>query len=154
MITEVFASDVAGVETIRTLFTEYAASLEVDLCFQSFDQELAGLPGSYVPPGGGLWLARINGEPAGCGALRPLENDIGEMKRLYVRPGFRGHRLGRLLAETTIARAREAGYRSVRLDTMPSMVGAIELYRSLGFQPIEAYRLNPVPGALYLELTL
>ena len=124
------------------------------LCFQNFDQEVAELPGYYVPPNGGLWLAKIDGKPAGCVALRPLAEGIAELKRVFVRPGFRGHRLGRLLTETALARAREAGYKSVRLDTMPFMNEAVALYRSLGFQNIEAYRYNPIPGAMFFELTL
>jgi putative acetyltransferase len=154
MIREVFPSDVADIAEIRALFTEYSASLNVDLCFQNFEQELAGLPGYYVPPRGGLWLAELDGRQAGCVALRPLQDDIAEMKRLYVRPGFRGHRFGKLLAEAAITRAGTAGYARIRLDTMPFMNEAISLYRKLGFEPIEPYRHNPVQGALYMEKDL
>ncbi len=154
MIAEIFATDAHNLAVVRELFNEYAAALGVDLCFQGFGQELSGLPGAYCPPAGGLWLATVEGQPAGCAALRPLGEGVGEMKRLYVRPAFRGHHLGRLLAETTLARAREAGHRRVRLDTMPTMGAAIKLYRTLGFREIEPYRHNPVPGALFMELEL
>jgi putative acetyltransferase len=152
MIAEVLTADAANLEAVRTLFTEYAASLNIDLCFQAFDRELATLPGTYIPPAGGLWLAWHNGEVAGCAALRPLADDMAEMKRLYVRPRYRGRHLGRFLAETAITRARNAGYRGVRLDTLPSMGEAIILYHTLGFRATEAYCYNPVPGAMFLEL--
>jgi putative acetyltransferase len=136
--------------TVRALFEEYAAGLGVDLCFQGFAEELAGLPGRYVPPGGGLWLAAEGGAVAGCVALRALGDGVCEMKRLYVRPTFRGRGVGRLLAEQVVAAAAAMGHRRIVLDTLPSMGSAIELYKTLGFAAIEPYCANPVPGALFL----
>ena len=153
-MTIIQATTLAAVEQARELFREYEASLGIDLCFQGFEQELAGLPGAYAPPGGRLLLAVDGAAPAGCVALRPLGGSIGEMKRLYVRPAARGARLGRLLAERVIGEASAIGYARVRLDTMPSMREAIALYRSLGFVEIAPYCANPVAGALFMELAL
>jgi ribosomal protein S18 acetylase RimI-like enzyme len=144
----------ADIETVRALFDAYARELAVDLSFQGFAQERDGLPGQYVPPRGRLLLAEIDGVAAGCVALRPLDARTAEMKRLYVRPSARGTGLGRGLAHSVIAEARSAGYQGLRLDTLPSMGAAIAMYRALGFREIAAYRHNPVPGALFLELTL
>ena len=138
----------------RDLFREYADVLGHDLCFQGFAEELASLPGKYAPPAGGLWLALAEEEPAGCVALRSLAPDGCEMKRLFVRPAFRGHGVGRLLAETAIAAARADGYAVMRLDTLATMTPALTLYRSLGFREIPPYYDNPLAEVVYLELVL
>jgi ribosomal protein S18 acetylase RimI-like enzyme len=143
------------VAAARRLIRAYADWLAVDLSYQNFEHELATLPGAYAPPRGRLLLARVAGEAAGCVALRPLEPDICEMKRLWVEPGWGGHGLGRVLAEAIVAAAREAGYARMRLDTMPALMPAAQhLYRSLGFQEIPAYYDNPLDGVVMLELTL
>jgi putative acetyltransferase len=139
---------------VRELFLEYANSVPTDLCFQNFKQELAVLPGKYAPPSGRLLLALAETRTAGCAALRPIADGICEMKRLYVRPAFRLHGLGRRLAGSVIAAARECGYQRMRLDTLASMKEAIALYASLGFYPIEAYYHNPDSGAKFMELKL
>jgi len=140
---------------IRTLFLEYASSLNFDLCFQSFDKELAELPGDYAPPEGRLLLVSVNGEAAACVALHKLTSEVCEMKRLYVRPQFRGKGLGRALAECVIDDARQIGYKRLRLDTVePVMRTAVAMYRVLGFREIAPYRENPIEGALYMELEL
>jgi putative acetyltransferase len=143
------------IAAIRELFVEYAQSLGFSLCFQSFDQELAGLPGDYAPPEGRLLLATSAEQPAGCVALHKTDHEICEMKRLYVRPQFRGKGLGKALAERVIVEAREIGYKKLRLDTVePVMRAAVLMYRQLGFSKIAPYRPNPIEGALYMELQL
>jgi len=139
----------------RELFLDYARSLNFSLCFQGFDQELASLPGDYAPPAGRLLLAEFHGRRAGCVAMHRLEDGICEMKRLYVRPEFRGYKIGRRLSEVVIAEARATGYERMRLDTVaPVMRQAVQLYRELGFYEIPAYRPNPMSGVLYFELML
>ncbi|HKF02923.1 MAG TPA: GNAT family N-acetyltransferase [Candidatus Sulfotelmatobacter sp.] len=139
----------------RELFLEYAQSLGFSLCFQNFDKELADLPGDYAPPEGRLLLAEYEGQLAACVALHKLDADICEMKRLYLRPQFRGKGLGRILADRIIADARRIGYRRMRLDTVePVMKDAVAMYRRLGFKEIPAYRPNPNPGTLYMEVEL
>ncbi|HEY3616355.1 MAG TPA: GNAT family N-acetyltransferase [Candidatus Sulfotelmatobacter sp.] len=139
----------------RELFLEYAQSLGFSLCFQSFDKELAGLPGDYAPPEGRLLLATYQDQLAGCVALHPLGPQVCEMKRLYLRPQFRGKGLGRALVDQIIAEARQIGYQSIRLDTVePRMKDAVAMYRKLGFHEIAPYCSNPIAGALYMELDL
>ena len=143
LIRDAATSDIA---MVRRLFEAYAASLDVDLCFQGFHQELASLPGKYDP------ILICPGQ--GCVALRPLSRDVAEAKRLYVRPSCRGTGLGRRLADAIVQAARTKGYRSVRLDSLPQMAAAIAMYRRMGFREIEPYYDNPVPGAVFLELAL
>jgi len=141
-----------AIADVRALFLEYAESLSFPLDFQGFEQELASLPGPYAPPDGALLVAAVDGAPAGCVAYRRLDGATCEMKRLYVRPPFRGHGLGRRLTLELIATAREQGYTFMRLDTTPEMAAAQELYRSLGFRSIGPYRPNQIAGARFLEL--
>jgi len=152
--TIVQAGDADAVAQARELFCEYAAESQLDLCFQNFETELAGLPGAYAPPGGRLLLALYEGQLAGCVALRKFEDAICEMKRLFVRPAFRGQGIGRVLAGSVIEEARAVGYSTMRLDTLARMRVAIALYESLGFHRIEAYRPNPLEDAVYMELPL
>ncbi len=143
------------IQLARTLFQEYGESLGFSLCFQNFDKELAGLPGDYAPPKGRLLIAYLDADAAGCVALHQFEPGIGEMKRLYVRPAFRGKRVGLALANAIIEAARQIGYERMRLDTVPSeMADAVKMYQRLGFHEIAPYRANPQPGTLYLELDL
>lgn len=151
-------SDPEDLSAVRTLFREYAASLNVDLCFQGFDAELAQLPGDYAPPRGHLLLAWVGGALAGCCALRPLDScdypDAGEMKRLYVRKAFRGFGIGRQLADATLDAARQIGYVCVLLDTLDDMEAARALYADLGFAEIPPYYHNPLPGSHYLKVDI
>jgi ribosomal protein S18 acetylase RimI-like enzyme len=139
---------------IRNLFIEYANSLGFDLSFQNFQKELEELPGEYAPISGRLLLAFHNSDVAGCVALRKMSEEICEMKRLFVRPKFRGLGIGKALAREVIAGARDIGYKRIRLDTVPAMQTAISLYISLGFQEIEPYRYNPIQGAKFMERDL
>jgi GNAT superfamily N-acetyltransferase len=141
-------------DEVRRLFREYAEWVAVDLSFQDFATELAELPGSYVAPRGTLLLCTIDDAIAGCIGVREWQGESCEMKRLYVRPGFRGVGAGRFLAERAISWAGEAGYRRMLLDTLRSMGSAQQLYELLGFREIPAYRLNPVPGARYMSREL
>ncbi|MFM0238761.1 GNAT family N-acetyltransferase [Paraburkholderia phytofirmans] len=141
-------------ETVRAIFREYAGSLDVDLCFQNFESELAGLPGKFAAPRGRVLLAYNGEELIGCVAMRPLDDTTCEMKRLYVRPSGRGLRAGRQLATRICDIAREAEYHRIRLDSLPTMLAALDLYASLGFAPIPAYVFNPIAGAVYLERNL
>jgi len=149
------AQSVEEISLARQLFEEYAAGLGINLCFQNFEKELAELPGAYVPPAGRLLLAVAGGQTEGCVALREIAAGVCEMKRLYVRPEFRGTGLGRTLAEAIIVAARQIGYQQMRLDTLPGkMDRAIAVYRSLGFKEIDPYYSNPVEGAVFMELEL
>ncbi len=143
---------------VRTLFVEYATALNVDLCFQNFTAELQGLPGEYCAPRGGLLLATVDGELAGCCAMRPLDSvdytNACEMKRLFVRPAFRGLQLGRMLAERILDSARLGGYACILLDTLDDMESARALYQELGFEEIPPYYFNPIAGAHYLKADL
>ena len=148
----------ALIDATRDLFNEYAQALEVDLCFQHFDAELAALPGDYAAPQGGLLLAFVDDELAGCGAFRPLLDvdyaNACEMKRLYVRRAFRRFGLGRMLAQALIDGATQAGYSAMLLDTLDDMEAARGLYESLGFVEVPPYYFNPIPGAHYLKVDL
>ena len=148
----------AELQTARELFSEYAAALGVDLCFQNFEAELASLPGEYAEPGGALLVAFVDGEPAGCGALRALPDvdypNACEMKRLYVRKAFRRFGLGRVLTQQLMDLATQAGYSTLLLDTLDDMEAARGLYASLGFADIPPYYFNPIPGAHYLKVDL
>jgi len=143
------------IDRVRTLFEEYASGVGISLCFQNFDRELKNLPGDYAPPDGRLLLATQDNQLAGCIALRKLAPGVCEMKRLFVRPAYRGTGLGRVLAETIIDEARKLGYTHMRLDTLPGrMDKAISMYHSIGFTEIAPYYENPVEDAKFMELKL
>jgi ribosomal protein S18 acetylase RimI-like enzyme len=152
------AANPSLVTTARSLFREYAGTLDVDLCFQNFEAELAALPGEYATPGGALLVAVVDGEAAGCGAFRALPDadypNACEMKRLFVRPAFRRTGLGRQLAQRLMDLATQAGYSHLLLDTLDTMEAAREMYASLGFEEIPPYYFNPIPGAHYLKVDL
>lgn len=158
LIQQITGEEPGLLRLVREIFREYAASLNIDLRFQNFDQELADLPGDYAAPRGALWLARAGQELAGCCALRPLDTvdypNACEMKRLYVRPGYRGLGLGRQLAEAALENARMADYDCVLLDTLDDMESARALYEELGFYEIPPYYHNPIAGAHYLKADL
>jgi len=147
------ATSADQLELIRRLFRAYAAELEIDLGFQGFEAELAGLPGKYAPPTGGLWLATCDGEPAGCVAVRPLDAATCEMKRLYVCPPRRSG-LGRRLAQVAVEFGRRAGYARMVLDTLERMTAPLRMYESMGFRRCQAYYPNPVADAVYLSMDL
>ncbi len=148
------ASTPEDIAAAARLFAAYAAALDVDLSFQNFAAEQAGLPGKYAPPAGAFLLAHHHGAAIGCVTLRPFDGARCEMKRLYIAPEGRGLGLGRALVNAIITAATEAGYSEMLLDTLPTMTAAITLYKSFGFQPIAPYYNNPVPGAIYLSLKL
>ena len=154
MISLVQAGSLAYRTRVHELFSEYAQSLGIDLCFQQFDQELAELPGSYAAPEGRLLIAQYAEVDVGCVALRKMGPGTCEMKRLYVRPPFRGKGIGRCLAVSIIIEAHNIGYERVRLDTLPSMKEALTLYRSIGFSEIQPYGDHPICGTICLELDL
>jgi ribosomal protein S18 acetylase RimI-like enzyme len=147
-------AETGRIAAVRGLFEEYARSISIDLAFQDFDEELATLPGAYAPPGGRIWLADRKAEPVGCVAVRPLDEGVCEMKRLYVKPDARGLGVGRLLASAAIDFGRAQGYRVMRLDTLATMTPARTLYRGLGFREVSAYCYNPFADAVFMELDL
>ena len=152
------AESATTIADVRTLFIEYAATLNIDLCFQNFTEELDALPGEYATPRGALVIVTVNGDLAGCCAMRPLDSvdypNACEMKRLFVRPSYRGLRLGRLLAESILDLSRQAGYACILLDTLDDMESARALYQELGFEEIPPYYFNPIAGAHYLRAKL
>lgn len=150
----VYPDTPALLDRARELFLEYQRSIGVDLCFQSFEKELASLPGDYAPPRGRLFLAQADGGIAGTVCLRPVDERTGEMKRLYVRPEFRGRGFGGRLVRLILSEADSAGYSRIVLDTLPSMGEAQALYERLGFRDIPPYAFNPVPGVRYMALEI
>lgn len=148
------ANDLENLENVKILFTEYSNSLNIDLCFQDFNNELKTLPGKYKKPSGSLILAFVDENLAGCVALKKLEDDVCELKRLYVRDKFRGLKIGKILLEEIVKEAKNIGYTYMRLDTLPSMKSAQGLYEKIGFYDINPYTYNPIEGARYMELKL
>ncbi|PSL44955.1 ribosomal protein S18 acetylase RimI-like enzyme [Chitinophaga niastensis] len=153
-IIKVTAEDARHLEQVKLLFREYANWLNVDLSSQQFEEELAHLPGVYVPPAGALFLATVDGQVAGCVAVRTFDNSTAEMKRLFVKDTFKGHGVGKALVSNAIEESKKLGYKRIILDTLAHMRPAIELYTSLGFQPIAAYYDNPLSDAVYLSLNI
>lgn len=155
MVKLIQAKSPEEIEAIKSLFIEYAESLNFSLCFQDFDKEIESLPGKYSLPHGSLILAEIENEFVGCIALKKIEDGICEMKRLYVKPSHRGKQIGKLLVEKIISDAKKIGYKSMRLDTIEGKMGeAISLYKKFGFRKIKSYYKNPEPHTLYMELLL
>lgn len=148
------ANDLENLENVKILFTEYSNSLNIDLCFQDFNNELKTLPGKYKKPSGSLILGFVDENLAGCVALKKLEDDVCELKRLYVRDKFRGLKIGKILLEEIVKEAKKIGYTYMRLDTLPSMKSAQGLYEKIGFYDINPYTYNPIEGARYMELKL
>lgn len=147
-------SAIQHLDEIRLLFREYANSLEIDLCFQDFEQELQSLPGKYSEPDGRMYIALLNDKVAGCIALRRFDQNSAELKRLYIRNGFRGLGISKRLIQRVIQDAMDTGYKSILLDTLETMKPAISLYTSFGFEEIESYYDNPIEGAKYFKLDL
>ncbi len=154
MVTIISAKTVAHINTARRLFREYENFLGVDLCFQDFEKELTRLPGKYAPPQGALLLPLVDEKAAGCVAVRKFETNICEIKRLFIRPHYRGDKIGRMLAEKIIDEAIKLGYSTMLLDTLPHLKEAMALYRSLGFKKRDPYYHNPLPDVVYWELDL
>lgn len=148
------SEDTQRLEHARELFAEYQVGLGIDLCFQGFDEELRSLPGRYGPPSGALMVVYDGEQPVACGAVREIGVGISEMKRLYIRPTFRQHGLGRKISEMLIAKAVDLGYRVMRLDTLRRLEPAVKLYESLGFREVEPYNYNPEPDIAYYEISL
>jgi ribosomal protein S18 acetylase RimI-like enzyme len=154
MLEIIHAETEEQLDIVRMLFEEYQGTRPGDPALEDFPAEISSLPGRYGPPDGALLLAFYDGEPAGCVALRAVDQQTAEMKRLYVRPQCRGLRVGKTLAEARIEEARKSGFERMRLDTIPGMDEAQSLYRRLGFKEIPAYRFNPNPQTLFFELSL
>jgi len=153
-ITYLIAKSETDYETGKALFQEYAQSLTVDLCFQNFSTELETIADQYNLPAGGLYLAFYNGLPAGCAAIRKLDDETAELKRMFVKDDYRGHKIGVKLLQLAIDLAKQLGYNKLRLDTLVDMVKAQQLYKSFGFYEIPAYRFNPLGGTIYMEKKL
>ncbi|CAL1519202.1 GNAT family N-acetyltransferase [Chitinophaga sp. MM2321] len=153
-IMKITADDTQSLEQVKLLFREYANWLNVDLSFQQFEEEMSNLPGPYAAPTGALFLAKVDGQVAGCVAVRSFDNSTAEMKRLFVKDTFKGRGVGKALASEAIRESKKMGYKRILLDTLAHMRPAIELYTSLGFQPIAAYYDNPISSAVYLSLNI